>query len=186
MAIFSNKLKPAEKAAHSLSNCQTWALNSQREQKLFPLKPTYSSCKRVHCWQLTPMIISLSKIDKIRNLNALSHRKLVTDEFGTTGTDIRWLSMENQGQSGKLGQQAHSRKFTLVDLPTLVELTRVKFMRLHSRKTFLAGKKYKYRYPRCYTYINETFLTGKKYNYRLCRKWPVATRQVVCTYTGHQ
>ena len=96
-------------------------------------------------------------------------------------------SMVEHGESrGKLGQQAHSRKFTLVDLPTLVELTRVKFMRLHSRKTFLAGKKYKYRYPCCYTYINETFLMGKKYNYRLCRKWPVATRQVVCTYTGHQ
>ena len=36
-----NKLTSAEKAAHSLSNCQACALNSSKEQKLFPLKPTF-------------------------------------------------------------------------------------------------------------------------------------------------
>ena len=36
-----NKLTLAEKAAHSLSNCQACALNSPKEQKLFPLKPTF-------------------------------------------------------------------------------------------------------------------------------------------------
>ena len=36
-----NKLTPAEKAAHSLSNCQACALNSPKEQKSFPLKPTF-------------------------------------------------------------------------------------------------------------------------------------------------
>ena len=36
-----NKLTPAEKAAHSLSNCQACALNSPEEQKSFPLKPTF-------------------------------------------------------------------------------------------------------------------------------------------------
>ena len=45
MATFSsnnwNKLTPAEKAAHSLSNCQACALNSPKEQKLFPLMPTF-------------------------------------------------------------------------------------------------------------------------------------------------
>ena len=45
LATFSsnnwNKLMPAEKAAHSLSNCKACALNSPREQKSFPLKPTF-------------------------------------------------------------------------------------------------------------------------------------------------
>ena len=36
-----NKLTSAEKAAHSLSNCQACALNSPKEQKSFPLKPTF-------------------------------------------------------------------------------------------------------------------------------------------------
>ena len=46
LATFSsnnwNKLTPAEKAAHSLSNCHACALNSPREQKSFPLKPTFT------------------------------------------------------------------------------------------------------------------------------------------------
>ena len=36
-----NKITPAEKAAHSLSNCKACALNSPKEQKSFPLKPTF-------------------------------------------------------------------------------------------------------------------------------------------------
>ena len=45
LATFSsinwNKLTLAEKASHSLSNCKACALNSPREPKLFPLKPTF-------------------------------------------------------------------------------------------------------------------------------------------------
>ena len=45
LATFSsnnwNKLTPAEKAAHSLSNYKACALNSPKEQKSFPLKPTF-------------------------------------------------------------------------------------------------------------------------------------------------
>ena len=146
MATFSsnnwNKLTPAEKAAHSLSNCKACALIPQESKKSFPLKPTFivhendnvtmksfiekdyqdfnslckqrtgqpfadlvnkfpqklglgdtdaevkaakketlqectkqcsESCKRLHCWQLTPMISASVKWTRVENLNDLSH-----------------------------------------------------------------------------------------------------------------